>query len=735
MRKLVWMTLGFAAACAGSVCIISDRYKLLLACACGLVMVISALFFRRWAHWRLSALAALGCALGFLWCGCFGHFYLDTVQKLDGKMRYLTVVCGDYSYETRYGCAVEGLADVDGKPCQIRVYLDEPLNLVPGDAVIGDFRLKLTTPGSEQEIDYYSAKGIFLLGYQEGELRVRGVTNRPIWCYPAVLRQHIREILQDSLPEDVVPFGKALLLGDTRDLSYETDTDLKVSGIRHIVAVSGLHISILYGLICILTARKRFLTALLGIPLLAVFAAVAGFSPSVVRACVMVGLMMGASLVQREYDPPSALAFAVLVMLVINPLTVRSVSLQLSAGCVAGILLFSAPMRVWLENHFPGKGRWKIWLCSGISVTFASMSLTTPLCARCFGMVSLASPITNLLTLWVVTVLFGGLLAICVLSLFSAGMAAMLGICLAWPMRYVLAVAKLLGSFPLSAVYTGSIWIVIWLAYVYVLLACLLFVKQPRPGVLVSCAVMGMCLALLLSWIEPMEREARLTVLDVGQGQSILFQSEGRTFLIDCGGDSDTQTADLVAETLLGQGISRLDGIFLTHFDRDHAGAVENLLTRVETRCLFLPLAPGQPDFDVETHSVSEDLLLSFGNTKITVFAPVLPGSYQENSLCILLETESCAILITGDRSAFGERMLLRRSKLPDVDVLVAGHHGAADASCEELLEAVCPEIVLISVGQDNFYGHPSPETLQRLNAFGCTVYRTDQCGTIIYRR
>jgi beta-lactamase superfamily II metal-dependent hydrolase len=69
------------------------------------------------------------------------------------------------------------------------------------------------------------------------------------------------------------------------------------------------------------------------------------------------------------------------------------------------------------------------------------------------------------------------------------------------------------------------------------------------------------------------------------------------------------------------------------------------------------------------------------------------------------------------------------------VDVLVAGHHGAADASCEELLEAVCPEIVLISVGQDNFYGHPSPETLQRLNAFGCTVYRTDQCGTIIYRR
>jgi competence protein ComEC len=107
----------------------------------------------------------------------------------------------------------------------------------------------------------------------------------------------------------------------------------------------------------------------------------------------------------------------------------------------------------------------------------------------------------------------------------------------------------------------------------------------------------------------------------------------------------------------------------------------------------------------------------------------------NENSLCVLFDTEKCDILITGDRSSFGERMLLRSRTLPDVDILVAGHHGAADAASEELLRAVRPETVLISVAQDNIYGHPAASLLQRLNDFDCAVYRTDQNGTITIRR
>ena len=126
---------------------------------------------------------------------------------------------------------------------------------------------------------------------------------------------------------------------------------------------------------------------------------------------------------------------------------------------------------------------------------------------------------------------------------------------------------------------------------------------------------------------------------------------------------------------------------------------------------------------------------MTLGTAKIQIFTPRFPGNSNEMSLCILFDTENCDILITGDRTGFGERSLLRHAQIPDVDILVAGHHGAKNSTCEELLDAVTPEIVCISVSQDNSYGHPSADTIERLQQRGCTIYRTDRHGTITIRR
>ena len=131
----------------------------------------------------------------------------------------------------------------------------------------------------------------------------------------------------------------------------------------------------------------------------------------------------------------------------------------------------------------------------------------------------------------------------------------------------------------------------------------------------------------------------------------------------------------------------------------------------------------------------SQDLILDCGDCKIFVFAAIFEGNSNEKSLCLLLDTEKCDILITGDRNAAGERTLLRSLNGADVDILVAGHHGSKNSTSEALLSAVKPEIVCISVGKDNSYGHPAAELLQRLQEFGCTVYRTDKHGTITLRR
>ena len=742
MRKLMWFSIGFGLFCGVSAYGMNCAWLLPTAMAMLAAAVVIVGFSRNKILIRPTVAVLTGGLAGLLWFGGYYLAYLRPVTALDGQDRAASITVSDYSYDTGFGIGVDGITVIDGKSYQIRTYLQDVQALRPGDQVEGTFRFWLTTVDEMNPSTYYQGKGIFLFAHQREDVTTRSASEIPGWCFPAVLRQRILQLLEEVFPQDTVPFAKALLIGDGRDLDYKTDTAFKISGIRHIIAVSGLHISILYGLICIVTLRRRYLTALVGMPVLLLFAAVAGFTPSVVRSCIMVWLMLFAMIFDREYDPATALSFAVLVMLVVNPMAVTSVSLQLSVSCVAGILLFNGKINSWMKNKLrPKKGLpSKLWgmFCSSISVTLSAMTLVTPLSAFYFGTVSMVGVLTNVLTLWVVNLIFNGLVVVCLLYLLSPIAAGILAWFLSWPIRYVLGIVKLLATFPLAAVYTRNIYIVFWLFFVYLLLIVFAMMKKKRPGLLFCCGTIGLCIALLASWAEPLTADMQITMLDVGQGQAILLQSEGKTFLVDCGGDNNEKAADTVAETLLSQGISRLDGIIVTHYDRDHAGGIHNLLSRLDTDYLFLPDTQSDfavPAFDGQTAFIWDALELHFGDSKLQIFGPVYSGLNNENSLCILFDTEKCDILITGDRSSFGERMLLRKRNLPDVDILVAGHHGAADASSEELLQAVKPETVLISAAKYNIYGHPAPALLQRLEDFGCTVYRTDENGTITIRR
>ena len=731
MRRLVYFSAGFAAACilwvygAGALWYVGALVLL------GMTAVVLG--------WRRSLILLVGLALGIGSRSLFGWLFLERALAMDGETCQARLHICEYSQETNYGIRTEGLLRAEGRIYRVQLYLDGEIPVEPGMEISGTFLLRATGPGAEEPSSYHCGKGIQLLAYQRGDVEIQPEQPQ-LWDYPARIRRSIREILEDAFPEDTQAFARALLLGDTEGLDYETDTALKISGIRHIVAVSGLHVSIFFGAVEALTLRKRYLTALVGLPALLIFAAVMGFSPSVSRACLMVGLMLLAGLLNREYDSPSALAFAVVVILTLNPAAAASVSLQLSVASVAGIFCFQPGIQKWLLAQFgvlppkTVKTRLVRWLCASVSVSLGATILTTPLCAWYFGMVSLVSVATNLLTLWMVSAVFCGLCLTAMAGLLLPGLAGVLGWCLSWGIRYVLLVAGMLAEIPLAAVYTTSAYIVAWLVFVYGLLAAFLLSQNRRPRILGCCAFLGLCLALLASWLEVNPSQTRITVLDVGQGQCVLLQNQGRSFLVDCGGDSDTAAAELAAQTLLGQGITRLDGLILTHCDRDHAGGAEYLMTRLNTELLIQP-ENGTVCADVPTVYAGTDLELTVGNACLRIFAPTFPGDSNESSLCVLFDTEKCDILITGDRSAFGERSLLRHAELGQVDVLIAGHHGSKNSTCAELLEAIRPEIVCISAGKDNAYGHPAPETLERLARFGCRVYRTDQLGTITIRR
>ena len=745
MRKLMWFTLGLGAACALCAYLWLTEDLWIPVLFMGALSVVMLLFTGRVKWLRCVATVCLGCATGFLWFGGYSLWYLAPAAQFDGKTIPTCITGTDYSYETAYGTAVDGVLKLDGKPVQVKVYLDREISVEPGDLLEGSFRFRVTTPDGADEPTSHQGKGIFLLAYEEETAQIQKPDQQPKWTFPARLRHELLKILDDCFPADTAAFAKALLLGDRTGIDYETNTAFKLSGISHVIAVSGLHVTILFTLINILCFKRRALVAILGIPSLLLFAAAAGFSPSITRACIMQCLMIVALVLNKEYDGPTELAFSCLVMLMVNPLVITSVSFQLSVGCMVGIFLFNRRIAEYFtgkllkkDSRFQKAGR---WIIGSVTVTLSAMTVTTPLVAYYFGTISLVGILTNLLTLWVISFIFYGIILVCLLSLRWSAAAYFTAKVIAWPIRYVLVISKTMAAFELSAVYTVSVYIVIWMIFCYVLLAVFLFGKTKKSAVLLCCMVIGLSVTLAASWQEPLMDACRMTVLDVGQGQCILLESDGKTYVVDCGGSNGEETADIAAEYLLSQGTFRLDGLILTHFDADHSSGAEYLLSRIETDILLVPncrdegkllqrLAP----LVSQVVEIKEDVMLSFDDTEISIYGPVVPDSGNESSLAILFHRENCDILITGDRSAFEERVLLRTAKIPEVDVLVAGHHGSRNASCKEMVGAVKPDIAVISVGENNF-GHPAQEVLERFATVGSTVYRTDLHGNIIIRR
>jgi competence protein ComEC len=189
-------------------------------------------------------------------------------------------------------------------------------------------------------------------------------------------------------------------------------------------------------------------------------------------------------------------------------------------------------------------------------------------------------------------------------------------------------------------------------------------------------------------------------------------------------------------------GVFRLDGIIVTHYDTDHVGGVPYLLTRIDADSVYLPKAGAEETVASEVIAaldtvlwVEDDLRWTFGKASIQLFAPETLEFGNESSVCILFRMENCDILITGDRSREGELRLLQRTQLPELELLIAGHHGSKNATSDSLLSQTSPEYVFISAGENNRYGHPSEEVLERLERHGCTVYRTDRHGDLIFRR
>nr|WP_326125535.1 DNA internalization-related competence protein ComEC/Rec2 [uncultured Oscillibacter sp.] len=719
------------------------RPEWLLPAALGALALGWASFLLPWELRRRSAAAcaALALALGWNW------LYLRQVQRpmeaLAGTEGTAVMTLLDYAEETDYGARTS--VKLEGFPLGKAVYYGDVslLELEPGQTVTGAVRFQSAARVRDTDVTSFTSKGAFLLLYGRGGASYASGTAGSLRWLPARLGRAMAEKIRQLYPEETAGFLTAILTGDKSGLSEEDGIALSEAGLYHIMAVSGMHCGFLLTLVTLLTGKRRRLTAALTLPLLVFYALLTGGSPSVVRACVMLTFLLAAPLCRRDSDPPTALAAALFLILLVNPFAAASVSLQLSFAAMAGLLWLTPRLMKTLAGERP-RGRVFRFFSASFSTTMGALVFTTPLTAWYFGRLALVSPLSNLLCLWAAGIVFmAGLLSVAAGFLWTP-----LGAALALVPRalagYILGAARLLAGIPYHAVYYTNPYLKYWLVFAYALFA-LAYVLRPKNRRKYAAAALLAALTLAVT-VELGRRRCRADLdvffLDVGQGQCVLLASEGRFALVDCGsGNGWISAGDIAADHLASLGCKRLDYLILTHYDSDHVSGVTALAERVDVGALLAPETAEDGELRERVLSAAEAAgagvmppeevrTISLGRAALTVYPPVGTGGDNQEGLAVLASAGELDLLVTGDMDRATERRLLAACELPDLEVLAAGHHGSRYSTSEELLEALGPETVCVSVGS-NSYGHPSEETLERLARQGCAVYRTDLHGDI----
>ena len=485
------------------------------------------------------------------------------------------------------------------------------------------------------------------------------------------------------------------------------------------------------------------MTAACAIPLLVFYAVFTGCSPSVLRACVMLSLLVAAPLFRRESDGPTALTTALLLILLANPFAAASISLQLSFAAVAGILFLTPRLYKLLEK---GKKHGKIFhlTASGFSATMGALIFTVPLSAWYFGTLVLVSPLSNLLCLWAASGVFLLGLAAVAAGFLWLPLGAAIGFIPKLGIQYILLAAHGLAKLPYHAVYFSNPYLKYWLAFAYLLFA-MAWLFRPTRGRTYGLAALLSAGTLVVTVLLGTARYGSgldAVVLDVGQGQSVVLASGGTFALVDCGsGNNWYGPGEAAAHQLRTMGCWRLDYLILTHYDKDHVSGVTGLLARLPVDTLLVPeslddaglreaVLSAAERYETAVEFVTSAQELSLGYAALTVFPPLGETGDNERGVSVLASARENDILITGDMDSATEKKLLAAYDLPDLEALVVGHHGSKYSTSLDLLEALEPETACISVGS-NSYGHPAEETLRRLAEQGCTVYRTDMQGSI----
>ncbi len=738
-------------------------------------------------RWRKQAVIASACLLVLLGGAVYAHPSLPSpgeallqqyADRSAVEIKGLVSRAPDPGAEsTRLYLAVrEVRQDDDWQPAAGACLLTVPRypDYAYGDVL--QVKGRLETPSANGAFDYraYLARqGVsWTMYYPHVEVLDTGRGNQLLSAVYWV-RGRLSASLSKILPEPQAALAQGIIIGDRGAIPAGVEDDFVRSGTAHVLAISGVNLTIVAGILVSLTVwllgRRHYVHIWVTLAMAWVYALLTGLQPPVLRAAVMLSVFLLADLFGRQRSGLIALLAAAAVMAGINPLVLGDASFQMSFAAMVGLVLVAPPLqgagRRLIGAH-DGQGPIRsavIFLADNLVVSLAAVVAVWPLIAHYFGLVSWVGPLATLLALPALTaIIIGGMLAGGLGLLFLP-----LGQAIGWlvwlPLSYLLLVARGFAALPGASLPTGSSSVGLLVAY-YALLGLILLANSHRQAL----ARAGHAVAIFISgmprrWVVPAlaviavvvwagalampDDNVHITFLDVGQGDAILISRGSRQVIVDGGPSSQAVTLGLGREMPFWD--RTIDAVVATHPEADHlTGLVE-----VVRRYRVAQVIEGQADngsalwqaWDnslTQRHvprsaaAVGQEITLGDGVT-IEVINPSGPAdkktSPNDRSIVLKVTVGKVSFLLTGDIEDSAETdMISRRADLAST-VLKVAHHGSDTSTGEAFLSLVRPQVAVVSVGKDNAYAQPSPSVTARLESLlgPANVYRTDRDGTV----
>ena len=629
--------------------------------------------------------------------------------------------------------------------------------LQPGDIVRTEGALTLPNgrrnPGGFDYRRYLKSRGISAQIYvpYKHKVTIAGQWYSPIFSI-LKLRKSLTAACNQYFNQRVAHLLTGILFGD-----LQGDTQLRETfadaGIAHVLAVSGLHV----GYLCVAVwwlfkamGRKEAQVMAMTAAAVGFYIVLTGFAVSVVRAAIMLMIPFWGRVTKRHVDRLSALCVAAMIILAVAPYQLWSVSFQMSFGAVLGIILLYRPLVYRVTRGLDIRSRCGKWLVQSIGLTIAATIGTLPATLYYFQTVNVIGLVGNLLVVPLVGILL--ILAFVVIPFLMVfpELAQVMVILPSLLAKFIFALTDRLRALAFFNFHGGALSLAAFLLIVMLaLLAAGYFnLRHYRQVMVVSIGLpLLIFLTLLPGWLP---QGLKITYLDVGQGDAALIETPaGGAYLIDGGGYEDRIPGENAERTpiseqvllpaLYSKGITHLDGAFISHNHADHAQGIEELAWKIPIDKIYVSTKYNgwlrrQKKIPVAVLAQGDGLKTKDG-LQVAVLWPernieAVPDDQQnEVSMILRLQYGRRSFLFTGDAGIETEPRL--DPQAIDVDVLKVGHHGSASATSAAFLKSVTPVIAVISVGQHNWYGHPTSAVLKRIRRSGAQCYRTDQNGAV----